>query len=143
MSISITNSEFDKLLEVIVRHDIDGVIIGNLQKDKSFLQNLTSDETVISKGGLSGKPTFDRSNELISLTYKKYGNKLIIIGCGGVFSAEDAYEKIKHGASLIQMVTGMIYKGPSIVAKINQKLTKLILNDGYTSITDAIGAYHK
>lgn len=143
MPISISDLEFEQLLDVIIKYQIDGVIIGNLQKDKSFLQSITSDQVVISKGGLSGKPTFDRSNELISLTYKKYGNRLIIIGCGGVFSAEDAYEKIKRGASLIQMITGMIYNGPSIVAKINKKLKELILKDSFTTITEAIGAYHK
>lgn len=143
MPISISDLEFEQLLDVIIKYQIDGVIIGNLQKDKSFLQSITSDQVVISKGGLSGKPTFDRSNELISLTYKKYGDRLIIIGCGGVFSAEDAYEKVKRGASLIQMITGMIYNSPSIIAKINLKLKKLIQNDGYTSITEAIGAYHK
>lgn len=143
MPITITNSEFEKLLDVINRYHIDGVIIGNLQKDKSFLQNITSDETIISKGGLSGKPTFERSNELISLTYRKYRDKLIIIGCGGVFSAEDAYEKIKCGASLIQMITGMIYNGPTTIAKIHHNLKKLIQKDGYTSITEAIGTYHR
>ena len=62
---------------------------------------------------------------------------------GGIFSAEDAYEKIKRGASLVQLITGMIYKGPQLIGQINQNLTNLLKKDGYGSIHAAIGAYHQ
>jgi len=64
---------------------------------------------------------------------------LVIIGCGGVFTAEDAYKKIKAGASLIQLITGMIYQGPQVISEINQGLVELLEKDGYDSISEAIG----
>jgi dihydroorotate dehydrogenase len=76
---------------------------------------------------------------LIKLAYQKYGKKLIIIGCGGIFSSDDAYKKIKLGASLVQLITGLIYEGPTLVAKINLGLTEQLKKDGFNHISDAIG----
>ena len=76
------------------------------------------------QGGISGKSTWDLSNELISKTYREYGDRLVIIGVGGIFSAQDAYEKIKRGASLVQLITGMIYEGPQLIGEINRGLVK-------------------
>ena len=143
MPIDKTNEETKEMLDVIVNHNVQGVIFGNLQrnrKDPSF------DKEEIKSAGLgnfSGKPTEKRSDELISLAYKHAHNKLLIIGCGGVFSAEDAYRKIKLGASLIQLITGMIYEGPQLISNINFKLIHLIKNDGYISISEAIGSNYK
>jgi len=61
-------------------------------------------------GGISGKPVFEKSNLLIHNAYQHYGEQLVIVGVGGIFSAADAYEKIKHGATLVQLITGMIYQ---------------------------------
>lgn len=142
MPINETNESFEKMLDVIVRHKIKGVIIGNLQKDRNNSE-IIKKELKWKFGNFSGKPTWNRSNELISLTYKKYKNKLIIIGCGGVFSAKDAYTKIQLGASLVQLITGLIFEGPLLVAKINQELPKLIKNDGFENISEAIGSVNR
>jgi dihydroorotate dehydrogenase len=83
------------------------------------------------------------SNELISKTYKNFGDKIIIVGAGGIFSAKDAYEKIKRGASLVELITGMIYEGPSLIGDINRGLAKELKKDGFENIRQAIGAYHK
>ena len=82
---------------------------------------------------------------MISEVYKKYKdtNRFIIIGCGGVFEGKDAYEKIKRGASLVQMITGMIYEGPSQIGIINKELVDLLNKDGYKNISEAIGVYYK
>jgi dihydroorotate dehydrogenase len=90
-------------------------------------------------GNFSGKPTFKRSNELIELAYKNYGKKLVVVGCGGVFSGQDAYRKIRLGASLVQMITGLVYEGPGVVAKINIELADLLEKDGFESVSQAIG----
>jgi dihydroorotate dehydrogenase len=63
----------------------------------------------------------------------------VIVGCGGIFSAEDAYTKIKLGATLLQLITGMIYEGPQLIAQINMGLEELLKRDGYTHISQAIG----
>jgi len=140
MPISVSNKEFFSLLSVITKYKIiRGVIIGNLLKDRN---NSLLNKQEISKfkvGYFSGKPCEPRSNELIKLTYKKYKNNLVIIGCGGVFDGQDAYEKIKLGASLIQLITGVIYQGPQLISQINLELEELLEKDGYYNIKEAIG----
>src|SRR5690606_29990437 len=90
-------------------------------------------------GGLSGKPTQSDSNRLIKLAFENYGEQLIIIGIGGVFNAQDAYTKIRLGASLVGLITGLIYEGPQIVGDINCGVAKLLKQDGFNHISEAIG----
>lgn len=142
MPINLTWKEFDGLLKVALKYHVSGVIIGNLNKDHASPAILDQLPAGI-KGGISGKPTFKLSNELITKTYKKYGKRLTIIGVGGIFSAQDAYEKIKRGASLVALITGMIYEGPQLIGKINRELVELLKKDGYSNINQAIGAYYK
>lgn len=122
---------------------VSGLVFSNLVKDRS---NPDFDKGEIEKAGrgnFSGKPTEKITNNLISAVYKKYRERFIIIGCGGIFTGADAYEKIKRGATLVQMITGMIYEGPSVISKINKDLAKLIKKDGYKNIREAVGAYYK
>ena len=135
MPINLLWEEFRLLLECAARFNIAGVIIGNLNKDRSGI-------ATSAKGALSGKPTWELSNDLISKTYAAFGNRFIIIGAGGIFSAEDAYEKIKRGATLVQLITGMIYEGPQLIGEINRGLVKLLQEDGYTNIREATGVYN-
>lgn len=141
MPISISNKEFVSLLNVISKYKIiKGVIIGNLFKDR---KSPLLDKREVNKfkvGNFSGKPCEPRSNKLIKLAYKKCGDKLIIIGCGGVFNGRDAYKKIKLGASLIQLITGMIFQGPQLISQINLELEELLEKDGYRNIREAIGS---
>lgn len=116
-------SDFKKLLEVAVKYKVNGVIIGNLQKDHKH-KTIKDEIPEKIKGGISGIPCKDVSNDLISRTYKTYGKKLVIIGVGGIFSAEDAIEKLERGASLVQLITGMIYQGPQLIGEINEAITK-------------------
>jgi dihydroorotate dehydrogenase (fumarate) len=134
--------EFKKLIDTALKHKIAGLTICNLNKNRKSikLKDELSDDI---KGNLSGKPVFDLSNELISQTYKYCGNRLTIIGVGGIFSAKDAYEKIKRGATLVELITGMIFEGPMLIGQINAGLVELLEKDGYTHISQAIGAYHK
>ena len=129
--------DYSKLLDVIVRHDVVGVTISNLRKDRNGVQ-----VDIKIKGNLSGRPTKALSDELIAKTYSKYGDKLTIIGVGGIFTAQDAYDKIKNGASLVALITGLIYEGPQIVGQINKGLEQLLKADGYTRIAQAVGANH-
>lgn len=122
---------------------VKGFIFANLVKDrKNKVFNKEEIESA-GKGNFSGKPTEELSNNLVSKVYKKYKDRFVIIGCGGVFTGKDAYEKIKRGASLVQMVTGMVYEGPSVVGKINKELAYLVEKDGYKNISESIGSYYK
>lgn len=122
----LTEKQVDSILEVVKKHQIAGFICSNLtKKDKN--------------GGLSGKLVEELSNKQISYIYQKTKGKYVIIGVGGIFSAEDAYKKIKLGASLVQLITGMIFEGPQLISEINQGLVKLLKQDGYTNISEAVG----
>ena len=131
--------QFDSLLKVIVRHNIQGVTVANLVKERSKIdiKDPLTDEI---RGGLSGEPTREHSLELIRHAYKKYGDRLTIIGVGGVFSAEDAYAKIKAGASLVGLITGLFFEGPQLVGRINRGLAELLKKDGFSHISEAVGA---
>lgn len=126
------------LLDVIVKHNVAGVTIANLVKDRSLV-NLGDELPESVRGNLSGRPTFDISNDLIRQTYQTYGARLAIIGVGGVFSAEDAYTKIKLGASLVELITSLIFEGPQIASQINDGLKRLMLADGFSHISQAVG----
>lgn len=138
MPIDLPWDEFDRLLEIIVHYKFNGVVIGNLTKNRQseLIKDYISEEI---KGGISGLPTQQLSDELIRRTYLKYGDKLVIIGVGGIFSAKDAYRKIKLGASLVQLITGMIYEGPQLIGSINRGLKDFLVADGFTNISQAIG----
>lgn len=133
--------EFNGLLKVITRHSIAGVTISNLTKAREVYEKDGSLPRNVA-GKLSGKPTFVKSNQLIAKTYRRYGNRLTIIGVGGVFSAEDAYTKIKLGASLVELITGMIFEGPQLIGQINRDLTALLARDGFKNVSDAVGKAH-
>jgi len=122
---------------------VNGFIFSNLVKDRSNPKFDKKEIESAGRGNFSGKPTEEMTNNLISEVYKKYRDRFVIIGCGGVFTAFDAYEKIRRGASLVQMITGMVYEGPSVIGKINKDLAKLLKKDGYKSISDAVGSYYK
>lgn len=138
MPISLPTAGFDSLLAVIIRHSVAGVCVGNLLKDRKGAR-LKDDLPKEVKGGLSGKPTREITTELVRRAYQKYGDKLVVVGIGGVTSAEDAYEKIRAGASLVALITGLMYEGPQIVGEINEGLVKLLQRDGYTHVGQAVG----
>jgi dihydroorotate dehydrogenase len=139
MPIECRNGVILALLEVIKRHDVQGVIFGNLQKNRKDPAFDAKEVEKFNVGNFSGKPTEERSNELITLAYRYYKDRFTIIGCGGVFSAEDAYLKIKLGASLVQLITGMVYNGPQLVSQINYGLNDLLKKDGHCHISEVIG----
>lgn len=130
-------TQIDRIIDVAEKHDIAGYICTNLAKDRS---NAAIKESGIpAHGGLSGKVVQKLSDDLVAYLYQKTQGQKVIIGCGGVFTAEDAYRKIRLGANLIQMITGMIYGGPQTIGQINRGLVKLLERDGLSNISEAIG----
>jgi dihydroorotate dehydrogenase len=137
ISPDLSHSEIDDILEVIKLHKVDGLICSNLTKKRG---NPKISETDVPEwGGISGKVVEDLANDLIAYVYKKTKGNYVIIGCGGIFSAEDAYKKIRLGASLVQLITGMIYEGPQLAGQINRGLVKLLERDGFSNISEAVG----
>ena len=135
---------FDSLIEEIVSVCIDkginGIVATNTAPDRFGLSTSTARLDKIGQGGLSGRPIFKRSTFLVNYLHKKVDGKIPIVGVGGIDSAEAAFEKILAGASLVQVYTGLIYKGPKLVKNIKTGLFKLIQNHGFSTIKDAVGA---
>ena len=132
----INDTEIQKISEVLLSNQIDALIISN--SSDASRENL-KDIQKHQKGGLSGKPIEDKSNLLISKFYKNLKNKIKIIGVGGVDSGLSAYNKFLSGADLIQLYTGMVYRGPNIVNSIKTDLSKLLLKDGVKNFREIIG----
>ena len=131
--------ELDELIEISYKYKfITGFVISNLTKYRKGLKS-SDKELENVEGSISGMPIKERSDEIIKYVYRKTKGKKVIIGVGGIFNAEDAYRKIRNGASLVQLITGMIYKGPKIVKDINKGLVNLLEKDNFKSIKEAIG----
>jgi len=137
LSPDLSQSEIDRILAISNKHQVAGFICSNLTKNRN--NRKIKDSVDGTEGGMSGKVVEDLANNLISYIYRKTKGKFVIIGLGGVFCAEDAYKKIKLGASLVELITGMIFEGPQVISEINQGLVKLLKKDGFGNISQAIG----
>ncbi|MBU6426884.1 hypothetical protein KGQ27_01450 [Patescibacteria group bacterium] len=120
MPINLAWDQFKALLDIIDMYGLNGVVIGNLNKDYGSL-DVGGEAPPEYQGGLSGKPCAKLSDELIRKTRQTYGKRFTIIGAGGVMSPEDAAAKFKAGADLLQLITGMIFGGPGLIKNILQK----------------------
>ena len=141
MPISLTDEKTRALLDVIMQYPVAAVIFGNLQVDRT-LPMFDKEELAPyadKRGNWSGMPCQKRSDDLVKLAYNHVKGKLSIIGCGGIFTAEDAYRKIRDGASLVQLVTATIFEGPQVPAEICAELPKLLKRDGFKHVADAVG----
>jgi dihydroorotate dehydrogenase len=110
--------------KIAIETAIDGIIASNTTISR---ENLSTKKELIEKigaGGLSGKPLKDRSTEVVKYLSLKCNKSIPIVAVGGIFSAEDAIDKIEAGASLVQIYTGFIYEGPALIKKINQEILK-------------------
>ena len=125
------------LAELAVAENIDGLIISNTTVARDGVaESHYADEA----GGVSGTPLFDASTDMLRAVYRASGGKLTLIGVGGVASAAQAYAKIRAGASLVQLYTGLVYEGPGMVARMKRDLAAALRADGFTDIEQAIGS---
>lgn len=135
MPLNKTWEEFQGLLDVLVSHNVQGVTMANLQKDRTGL-----DVPQSWLGGLSGSPCYVPSNSTLARTYQQYGDRLTLAGVGGVFTPEQAYEKIRNGASLVMFVSSLMYRGPQQITTLKRGLVKLLQRDGFANVAEAVGA---
>jgi dihydroorotate dehydrogenase len=141
LSPDLSKQTVNELIDVCKNHNVQGFVCSNLTKDRT-LKQISKEDYVPELGGFSGKIVENKANQLIEHVYKQTKGKYIIIGVGGIFSAQDAYTKIKLGANLVQLITGMIYQGPQTISDINIGLVQLLKQDGYSNISQAVGVYH-
>jgi dihydroorotate dehydrogenase len=109
-------------LEIIDKLGFNGVVVGNLNKKYADL-DFREEAPQKYSGGISGKPCFTLSNQLIKHIREKYKNRFTIFGCGGVLSPEDALVKLQSGSDLLQMITGIIFMGPGLIRQICKSLS--------------------
>ncbi|XP_011645613.1 uncharacterized protein LOC105432482 [Pogonomyrmex barbatus] len=133
----LSDSERQDVADIILneKSKVDGLILCNTTITRPNLINPNKQES----GGLSGAPLTNLSTAMISDMYRRTRGRIPIIGVGGVFSGSDVYNKIKAGASLVQLYTSYIYNGPPIVSKIKRELCEILETNGFSSVTDAIG----
>ena len=136
LSPDINDNEISKIIELILKYKIDGIIISNTTD--SNRDNLL-DEKKSESGGLSGKPLRDISTNLIKKFYNETKGKIQIIGVGGVDSGQAAFDKITAGANAVQLYTGMVYKGPGVVKDMKKELITILKKENLKNISAAIG----
>jgi dihydroorotate dehydrogenase len=132
----LTDEELELTVQSIKASGVSGIIATNTTLGRDGLTHPNREQA----GGLSGKPLTQRSTDIIRRIYRLTDGKLPIIGSGGIFSAQDAYEKIRAGASLVEVYSALIYEGPELLCQINDGLKGLLKKDGFSHISEAIGA---
>jgi dihydroorotate dehydrogenase len=120
----LTDSQLDDIVDIVAETKIAGVIATNTTIERGNLVTSKAEIESIGAGGVSGKPLTKRATEVIGYLYRKSNGSFPIIGVGGIYSAEDAIEKLLAGASLVQIYSGFIYKGPALVKRINKAVLK-------------------
>ncbi len=120
----LTESQVDDIIEITLQTKLAGLIISNTTIDRQNLKTTSTELEEIGAGGLSGRPVFEKSNTLLSYVATKSNKQFAIIASGGIFSPEDALEKLRLGADLVQLYTGFIYEGPALVKAINKQIVK-------------------
>uniref|UniRef100_A0A674E071 Dihydroorotate dehydrogenase (quinone), mitochondrial n=1 Tax=Salmo trutta TaxID=8032 RepID=A0A674E071_SALTR len=136
----LTAQDKQDIADVVTELGVDGLLVSNTTVSRpETLQDPQSKEV----GGLSGQPIKELSTRTVREMYSLTKGKVPIIGVGGVASGQDALDKICAGASLVQLYTSLTYQGPPVVTKIKRELEQLLKEQGFTSISDAVGADHR
>jgi dihydroorotate dehydrogenase len=139
----LVGEQMEEITEAALATGIDAIIISNTTAAR-ILHSTTNDfYHKAGAGGLSGRPLFLPSTRILHEMYGMTKGQIPLIGCGGISSGEDAYAKIRAGASLIQLYTALVFEGPGLVRKIKRDLAALLKRDGFRAVGDAVGADHK
>ncbi|WP_027459342.1 quinone-dependent dihydroorotate dehydrogenase [Deinococcus murrayi] len=129
-------ADFGASVGAVLEAGAHGLILSNTTLSREGLTHGHRGEA----GGLSGRPLRGRSTALVREAYRLTGGRVPLVGVGGVFTAEDAYAKIRAGASLVEVYTALVYEGPGLPARLHRGLSRLLERDGFASVTEAVGA---
>ncbi len=133
----LSEAEIADTVESTMSHGLDGLIVSNTTLSRDGLRSAFKSEA----GGMSGAPLFDLSTQALKIAHAASGGKLLLIGAGGVDSGARAYAKIRAGASLVQLYSALVYKGPGLADAIRRDLAVRLKADGFHTVTEAIGAH--
>jgi dihydroorotate dehydrogenase len=134
------DSAIEEIIAMAIEMGVEGLIASNTAPDREGLKTDPAELQRIGAGGLSGAPLTARTTRLVQYLYLKTNGTVPIIAVGGVDSAETAYAHIRAGASLVQLYTGLVYRGPGVVKRIKRGLVRLLKQDGFARLRDAVGA---
>lgn len=139
LSPDLERRDLEMIVDVVTRLQVDGIIATNTTTSRADLRTDADRVAACGEGGLSGKPLAHRSTRMIADLYELTGGRVPLIGVGGIFNAEDAWQKIAAGASLVQLYTGFIYQGPNIAHEINEGLANILAREGLANLDAAVG----
>jgi dihydroorotate dehydrogenase len=139
LSPDLEKDDLQRIVEVAQRHHVVGLIATNTTIKRAGLRTSANKVKAFGEGGLSGAPLRPQAAKVIATLYNLTRGTLPIIGVGGIFDANDAWEMIVAGASLIQVYTGFIYEGPTIAKDINEGLRRIVSREGFVSLDEAVG----
>jgi dihydroorotate dehydrogenase len=128
-------ADIDDIAASVIEHKIEALIVSNTTITRPTMQSSQAAET----GGLSGAPLRDLAQQRLVDFRKATGGAVPLIGVGGISSAEDAYARIRAGASLVQLYSALVYEGPTLARRINDGLARLLTGDGFANVTEAVG----
>jgi dihydroorotate dehydrogenase len=134
ISPDLSAGELDELVDVILEAKLDALICTNTTLERNVLSEFKSES-----GGLSGRPLFQKSTHVLRQVFSRSQGRLPLVGVGGIFSGEDAWQKICAGASLVQLYSGFIYRGPALIREINNTLAQKLAQHHLTSLAQAVG----
>ncbi len=141
-----SDAELERIIALTERYGMQGLVIGNLLKDKERARALLprpQEYNPAWPGSLSGAPIRNLATDCIRRAYQRTQGKLTIIGTGGIFTGDHAYEKIRAGANLVQLITGFIFGGPTTIRNVNRQLLELLKRDGFSNVSQAVGADYR
>ena len=125
----------DEIADVVRASGIEGLIVSNTTIARPPLKSAHAGET----GGLSGAPLLDPSTKVLAAMHQRLNGAVTLVGVGGIAAGEDAWAKIRAGASLVQLYTALAFHGPSLVSRIKRELLACMTRDGFANVTDAVG----
>ena len=131
-----TEEDYSKIINIIQKNKIDGLIVTNTSISRpEFLKSYHRNQS----GGLSGAPIKEQSNKVLRFISKETQGELMLIGVGGIESAQDVYKKIKIGASLVQIYSSLTYNNLGFINEMNQELSTFLRRDGFSNVKEAVG----
>lgn len=139
LSPDLTSEDLELIVDVVVRLHIDGIIATNTTIARDNLRTESARVASLGAGGLSGAPLRAKSTRMVAELFHLTKGRVPLIGVGGIFTAEDAWEKVSAGASLVQLYTGFIYRGPGVAREINEGLQNILKREGFQNLDAAVG----
>jgi len=139
----LTDPQIEEAVGIAQEEGIAGIIATNTTVSREGLRTPAARVEALGAGGISGAPVRARAREVVSRIWRTSGGKMPIVGVGGIFTADDAWEMIRAGASLVQLYTGFIYRGPLVAREICVGLRRLMRREGFSALHDAVGSAHR